>query len=679
MNNRFLKSCIAAVLSIAMASASLSGFSVLHAQAAGKTLTLDMAKKLALANSNSYAKIENEYNLKIVSQTQAVKSLKAKEKNMSTFRWSPLLNFHFPEKPDMSEAYEFQFKPLQLQAEVDKVKHSLTDEILSINEEVSTLYTQIVTTQTSIDFDEDRLEAAEDNLEKNRIRLSLGQATKSDVQYMESQVKSIEKRVTNYTSTLMANKKKLSNMIGLDVTTGYTFVNPYVSADIPRDQLDWLIDYTLERDQNYYEVSMDATTAELAVRTNYSLMERHYGSSDMGYISSYVNQALSGIKVNGTAFKKSYDQFLDRIDSYWQGSKRILFIKIPREWFRGELDGIRYVEDEPYGLYEATLEYQDALLDKNNTAESLAQEIESNYNMLISAKNSYLASVDDVDEAAKTLEADRALNRLGQLTYDEYSASQEDYESLQNDMLDALSTYSETLYSFDRLTCGGVSAYLSGASVEAEAAEGGLSYITEEYADGAYYYIEPIIQEQEFRLGVSIPDDFDIDISDFELWCDNEQIGSRTSTDEQLRHLTLAVDSVDEVKIRFYNGDQFVDDCVIDPDVLSGPLDIIADYAVVETENKEIGTYTSTQGASNILVIQLMPSESENIESYRIRTADGKYLISDSQIPINTPFKYPSLLEGNISELEIEFYGEGGVQKDYTGYFNTASHKLMKD
>ena len=72
----------------------------------GLLLSLDMAKKNGVANSPGLEKLESERNVKEVSLRQAVKSIKVKQKNMSTFRWSPLLSFKFPEKPDLSEAFE---------------------------------------------------------------------------------------------------------------------------------------------------------------------------------------------------------------------------------------------------------------------------------------------------------------------------------------------------------------------------------------------------------------------------------------------------------------------------------------------------------------------------------------------------------------------------------------------
>ena len=156
-----------------------------------KVLTLEMAKKSALSNSPKMEKLESELNVKEVSLKQAIKSIKVKKKNMSTFRWSPLLSFKFPEKPDLAEAYEFEFKPVQIQAQIDTVKHQMTDQMLEVYEEISNLYVEIVVLEDQIAFEEARLDAMHKTLLKNRAKLKLGEATKSDIDAMERSLKAL--------------------------------------------------------------------------------------------------------------------------------------------------------------------------------------------------------------------------------------------------------------------------------------------------------------------------------------------------------------------------------------------------------------------------------------------------------------------------------------------------------
>lgn len=678
MRKNVLAKGLIILLAAAVIISSPGGSGWMRVQAAERVLTLDMVRKTALANSTDYEKLESQLQVKEVSLKQAVKSIRLKQKNMSTFRWTPLLSFKFPEKPDLSEAYEFQFKPIEIQAEIDTVKHKMTDQVLAVYEKVSNLYVDIVVLQDTISFNEDRLSSMETTLEKNRRKLKLGQATQSDIDAMEKAIKVLNDKIATDKRRLEANKKKLSTAVGMDVTTGYRFENPFVDFSIQRSQLKDLIQYTLDRDENYYEVSMNASTSLISLRTNYNLMAGQYGGK-MGYISGYVNQAIAGQKINGKAFKSKYEEFLAAIDAPWQGKIKILFIRIPKEWFKGQISGIRYVEDEPYALYEAALEYQDALLEKNNAKQDLTEQVEDGFNNLISMRNAYMSLVEQVEDAKKQLEADEVLNRLGELTYEEYKASLDEYENMQNEMFEALALYSQALYSFDRLTCGGITALLEGTGADLNAGSGGNSYVEEEYAQGAYYYIESIIQEQEFRVGVGIPDDFDVSVTHFELWCDGTRIGDRTEVDKTIRHLALAVDSVSEVKLRFYDGDTFVDDCVIDPDVYSGPLEIVKGYTIVSSKNPEIGTYTSQTGSvTGMVTITLKPDKSEEIGYYLVKNEEGNYLVTSTLIPINTSFRYLPLMQGSMEQLTIEFYGEDSRLK-YTGYFETRNMKLMKN
>lgn len=643
-----------------------------------KVLTLEMAKKSALANSPKMEKLESELNVKEVSLKQAIKSIKVKKKNMSTFRWSPLLSFKFPEKPDLAEAYEFEFKPIQIQAQIDAVRHQMTDQTLEIYEEISNLYVEVVVLEDQIAFEEERLEAMQEALLKNRAKLKLGEATKSDIDTMERSLKALNDKIASDKRNQTAKLKKLSEKIGMDVTTGYTFVNPMIEAKIERSSLEALTEYTLAHDETYYEVSLDASTSLISLRTNYQLMEGQYGSK-MSYISDYVNQAIAGQKLSQKAFKKQYEAFLTAIDKPWQGNIRILFLRIPKEWFKGQISGIRYVEDEPYALYEAALAYQDALLEKQNEERSLREQVEDSFNNLVSMRNAWQSLVEQVEEGRESLAAESVLNRLGELTYEEYHSSLSDYEETQQEMYEALSDYSQALYSFDRLTCGGVTALLEGTEASLSAGSGGESYVEEAYASGAYYYIKPIIEQQEFRLGVSIPSDFELEISHFELWCDQMQIGGRTPVDQAIQHLGLSVDQVSEVKLRFYNNDQFVDDCIIDPDVYSGPLKIVKDYTIREEQGLEIGTYTmEVQAATGMINITFLPNPSEEIAYYRIKNQEGAYLLGDALLPIETAFRHLSLVQGSEDSLTIEFFDQAQSLL-YTGYMEPRSQQLFRN
>ncbi len=675
------KRVLAAVLTMSCAAASLALISPpITAQAArGKKLSLKAARSLALEASTDYEAAGDKIVAKQAAYESAVKSITLKKKSMSTFRWSPLLSFKFPTTPDFGEASEFSFKPTSLAYDVKVAQHNMQDKVFEIDEKVNNLYVEIVVLQETIAFNETRLEATKDGLAKNEAKLRLGQANKSDVEKLEKKVESLTNKVASDRRSLEADLKKLSDMVGFDVSTGYTFEKPFVEATIERSHLEPLIKYTSDRDQTYYEACINEFTCRAELTTNSSLMKQHYGS-EYGMISSYVSNALNGSTVNKKAFSKDYKAFLTQIDSHWQGKKKIFwFLKLPKIWFKGDLDGTRYIEDDPTVLQQNVLDYSQALTDKRAAKEDLDNSVTDAFNNYISVRNSYKQYIKDVDDADQELTKAALLNRKGELTFDEYNSQMDSYEELQNSMLDAMKLYTTTLYSFDRLTCGGISAILSGTDADMHTAVVGESYIEENIADGAYYTLESIVQGTEFELTLHIPDDFEVDLTDYELWVNGVQIGERTNVDKKLRHLALSFDTVTEAIIRVYNGDEFVHDVTIDPTVESGPLPIRTGFEIKRDLPGQIGTYLIERNETTGLVELSfeMNSEASDVTSFKVKTEDGKVLGKDEATDIENSLKYVELLTQSLDELIIEFYDESESLVE-TARFDTANGAVIR-
>lgn len=641
--------------------------------------TMSQARAQAYNNSAKLEQLENKLETKKVQLTQAVKTIAMKQKNMSTFRWSPLFSFKFPTKPDLAEAFEFEFKPKSIQYEIDVINHQITDQKFTIYQQVNSVYLDIVMLEQEIDLNEKKLDAAKKSIEKSKLKLLIGKATQEDIDTMNAKCNSLTAKISSASRNLISKKKRLATLTGNnDVLNAYSFENPLVEAEMSRSEvLDKLIQYTLDNDQTYYEAKIAQQSAYVQMTTNYDLMSRQYGSK-MSTIRSYYNQALNGEKINAKAFKQAYKEFLKEIDKPWEGKRRILFFKFPKVWFKGAIDGSRYVEDEPYALYESALEYQDARLEAEGVKADLTAQVEEYFDNYVSAKNSYKDSVTQLADAQRQLDRDLLLNKLGTLTYDEYASSLDNYETLQSEMIDCMKTYSSVLYEFDRLTCGAVSEYMEKGSLDLNAADGGESVIIEENVEGSYYYIEQIIQNEEFRLRVQLAEELDGQITDFELWCDDIQIGERTSIDKTLRHLSLAIQNVEVVKIRFYHDGEFVDDCEIDPGTLSGKLKITTGYHVQKSDSMEVGSYTCQRNdTTGFTEVTLTPDSQEDICYYLIRTNDGKYLRTEEPLTVATVFKYLSVLEPDLANVTIEFF-DASKNKLYDGCFDMTNMKLLK-
>lgn len=673
---RKIKKCIVTVLLTSLIACTVVTQENMVVWAADKTLSLQQAQKVAIAKSSKRVKILNKIELQEIKYSAAVKSIQMKKKNMSTFRWTPLLSFKFPEQPTLADEYEWQYKPLQITSTISSLQHQLLDDQLETKESVSNLYVQIYINQEKIAFLEENLEQAQTTLTRNQARLAVGEATQSDIDKLQQSIDRLTTDISLQKRSFETNKSKLSKLINQDVTTGYTFQNPLQQADIPRNILDNLIQYTLDNDQSYYEAKMDTRLAYTGMNMMESMMRSQYGNK-MNNIMPFINQIKAGDSVDSGAFKNAYKQMLDNVDAPWNGTKRILFIRIKKEWFKGAVDGSRYVEDDPYALYTGALEYMDALKEQNSLQDELTNSVKSGFETLKTAQIAYNDAKKSCDVLEQEVEKNTRLNLLGKVSYEELSDLQEEYRNQESETLDLLAEYTQLLYSYDRLTCGGITAYLEGTDVDMKAAQGGNSFIAKELEGKAYYYINYRVEDNIFVMGVSIPDNYSLDITDYALYVNDMQIGDVTPIDEELEHLALDLDQVDKAQIFLYDGQELVDVREIDSSVNQAELPINGGYTLEHKESVQtVATYIYTlQKTTNTVSMKITPKDSEQIAYYRLTDTDGNAVNGDEMIPIDEEFTYLSLLVGDLSGLNIIFY-DSQEQELYQGMFNTGSSSI---
>lgn len=620
-------------------------------------LSLDSAINLAYANNRDYSKTNSSIFLKKIKYTEALKSIALKRKTLTTFSWTPLLSFNFPSQPTLAEEYEWQYTPLQLQTEISILQESLNEIKREAKEEISLLYVEAYVLQEKIALLEEQKEEKETTLVKNQAKLALGEAKQSDIDAMQSEVDEITSSLALNMRNFETVKSEISDIIGLDVTTKYSFSNPLVDVEISRDQLPELIEYTLDNSQVYFEAQLNEQLSLISLNLMSSMVQSEYGS-DYNIIAQYVNQAKAGQEIDTSMFEAKYITFLNAIDSYWQGSIRIIFVKIPKEWFKGEVDGVRYIEDDPYLLYTECLEYLEMIEETTNTAKEVEDSVNEGFENLVTAKNAYESLLESAEEQEADLVQATQLNQLGELEYSELLTAQTQYEDTMMEVLDSLASYSEQLYSFEKLTCGGITQYLEGELYTGDTISGGSSYIITTESDDAFYYIESEIENSMFVLGVTFPEEFEPEITHYELYVDGTQIGEKVSIDEQIRHLTLDLQSLDEAKLVFYNGDTFVDACVIDTTLAQGPISLVTTVEVEEEESAEVlATYSlETNSVTGITQLSLETTSVLDSSYYAVYDTTGQLLGGQEFIGIKESFVYLNLVKSNFGDLEIYFY-----------------------
>ncbi len=697
-----------------------------------KKLRLSQAKTLAIAMSEKIEAIDMQIDAKTAKMQSSVRALREKERSMGTLRWSPIFNIKLPEKPNEAEAFEFQFKPTQMQNEITALKHKITDIELDTNEKVSNTYIKIIAANAEVERLTERHKKLEKTVARLEIKVKDGSAAldvlESEGTYMEEDAEGnkveisprvlkaryraaqdkLEKaeqaldnctvELTNAMTTFEESKKKLSDIIGFDCTRNFNFEDAFITANLNRDNIDYLYNYALDDDPTVYEAQMANDEALLALRLNYELMKKQY-ADNIGIIEPYVQQALDGVKIPKKAFKNDYDTFLKKIDEKWQGSYKIWFIKIPKEWLKGEIDGIRFVEDDPYVLYSAALDYESARKELDNAQLELYNNVYEAYSNYASARKAYLEANKAYIKAEKILGVDEINYLMGELTEDEYEAEVDEFNSLKDDAASALSEFSQNLYSFDRTTCGGLSKFFEGTAQQSSEA----IMLTPIIRTGCIYTLRPIIDSEEFLLSVDVPDDFyatsGVNITHFQLVCDGNIIGptskdsngntvyEKTPVGKTLRHLMLSTKDLGECAIRVFEGETFIDEVRIEPTVFSGPLNIKVGYED-GLNLHTLGTYDASDDVATDMLVLTLNLDQEQVRAeyesgqnaayYRLCVAEDTYILSDRMIPVDRQFTYMSFLKSDLSNVYLELFDENG-EKIGDAKFDTTRKEIYND
>ncbi len=626
-----------------------------------RTLSLEQAQRMAISSSSAIRKQNNQIILKRMKYVEAVEGIRAKVKNLRSFRWSPLLSFKFPQQLDLTEEYDLNVKPLTLQTEIDTLKHGLDDLKYEVTHQANQKYYQVYALQQTTAFTQSRLEDAQTQLARNKAALSSGKATQSDVDRAQKSVDTLTKSLSTQLRSFENAKTSLSELIGVDVSVGYTFANGFKTAAIPREQLDSLTQYTLDHDQSFYEAKAATSTAKLNVDSYESLMRGQYGSK-MNIIQNYINMAKQGMDVDYGAFQIKYKEMLNTLDRPWSGKIRILFFKFTKEWFKGEIDGTRYIEDEMYAVYTACMEYGNAKKDQDTLEKDLRTQVRDSYENVVTGWNTYETLQDLAAEAKESLERLRVLNRMGKADYTEVADQQEAYQVAQQDALDALKEYNNTLSEFDRLTCGAVSKYLKGTGLGLDTGEGGDAYAILDPIHDPYYYIYTSVADLTFYLGVSLPEGYEPAIDSFEVWYAGTQIGERTPVGTELHHLALDYQDTSQLTLRFYHSGTFVDECDIDASVPRDVLDIQKAETPDPAAQRSVGSYTVTttmEGGVSVSELKLTLNAVEHAASYTLTYGDRQVYTTEKR-PVTQSFTYLTLLIASLEDVTATLYDSDG-------------------
>lgn len=677
MKNKKRRRILTGILGVAVGTATVFSCPVLGEAAGEKRLGLEQAQNLSVAADKEYRRIYHRITMKEIRYESALKAAQLKKKSNNTYQWSPLLKFELPKQATMSEEFQWQYQPIQLQSEINSLKHKLTDCQYETEKETAFLYLQAYVCQEKTELLQEQLKLIEKEIKRTQAKAVSGTGTQSEAEDVKLLAEEINSQLALQMRTLQTTLETLSEQINLDITQGYVLQNSIGEFTVSREDLDKIIEYTLENDQTYYETKLAESAAYLSLTTLEGLLQKEY-ASEMETLQIYINQAKNGEEVNEEALKTAFTTFLETIDAPWKGEQEVLSVEVTKEWFQGT-SGSFYLEDEPYALCNAILEYEEALRQKETQEKELTRQIKNGYEALITARNQYETSKKAMEILEQEIIRVEELYRLGKASYQEVSAQQEQLRQSKMKCLDDLEDYGKELEETNCLTCGAVEKM----TYHREDMILPIDELVETtYLEGATYSIDYRVEDRVFVFAIQIPEKFSVDITDYELYVNGTKIGEKTAKTNYIKHLSLDFAQVERAEVYLYQGEQLYTVCEINPyitrDVLkiAGGYQIKKDTVTTEDTREKVATFTSkTDKEKKLTTVSIKPTE-EAIEYYTLSLGDS-YLYSEEPIPIEKDYQYISLLVKELRNVTINFYNE---EKEllYQGEFDTLHRCIYK-
>lgn len=546
--------------------------------AAEQKLSLSQAVSLTVKNSRKLRAITLSKVKKQIQLKQAYSAIADTRRNESTIRFSLLFNIKWPEKHGMPKEVELLTKVPDIQNEIRILNAEYNYNVMAETAKCEQQYYDVMYCDYEISFYETLLAEAEEAHRKIVRAYAEGNAKKSDIEYMKKQVSDAETALATAQSAYESSKAKLSEIMGTDVTKGYTFICTLPTVELDRSMLPAIEGYALENDFSYYEAKQNLNNALSANQTMKSVYSGRYGS-DAANMLSYINSCKArGEALDYEVFISKYNSFLSKIEDPWVGAYEInLFfftISIPKEWFKGEFSGDRYLEDERYALFVNLAELEETKAAEQSAQKELLSSISDGYDTLTASRKALEQAEDYLGTAEESYALAQQDNLAGLVSFTELYDKKVGLMEQQRSIYELRTDYACSVSEFDLLTSGYISDIIMGAKNTA----------LKEYDDGVStgdslddsvpsWYVDISGSDYKCEFGVKIPASYGV--THYELYtADDLLVGARTKVTGKMKGLNVIYSDSSLLKLKFYANDELKYIAVFDGMQYNGTLDM---------------------------------------------------------------------------------------------------------
>lgn len=566
---------ISIFLSVTIAISTLTGSAVF---ADDKTLSLSQAISLTFKNSNKIksaqiAKVKKEIELK-----QAYSAVADTRKNESTVRFSLLFNIKFPSSHAMPKEIELLTKIPNVQSELKILNAEYRNAKLSEKSACETQYYDVVFKNYSVTYYQSLLKEAQSALVQVNADYAKGNAKQSDLDYMQKQVENatalLQKAKTQYENA----KEKLSSIIGVNVSNGYSFECDLPEVDLNRSDLAQITTYALENDFSYYQARENKNSADSNTEIIKNVYSGRYGN-DAANVMNYINSCKARNEpIDYDVFIQKYNSFLSKIDSPWDGSYRIFLlffsIYIPKEWFKKTYSGSRYLDDQRYALFISLAELDEAEQNRKSAYDTLIAAIREGYYGLNESKAACELSQKMLSIDEKSYKEALIDNRAGNLSFTDLYDKKISLLEQQKNIYEMQIEYAKSISAYDLQTAGFISEKILNNNVAGSSDyEDGITWGEDNENNQPTWAVTTYSSSYKSALQLSIPESYDV--THFELYTDSGKlVGERTAINKSLENINITFADSSLLTLKFYKDDELKYNAVFDGMQFYGTLEM---------------------------------------------------------------------------------------------------------
>ena len=525
-------------------------FIVSMVKGAENNLTLQEVRTLAIENRQGVENTKIDLIKKQIELKQAKEAIADTIKKENTIRFSLLFNIKFPEKHGMPKEIELLTSVPEIENDIVVLEKKKQNEMLQSQTAAEQAYYDVLLTQykqRSIVSRLEELKEAEVQLDR---QVKLGTGKKSDLEYIQDRISALEKERAR--NIVLEDEKitKLAGIIGKDHLLDYEITEEIQEVSFQRSQLEEMTNYALEHDFELFQKRQATMLAEKETNVILGIYKNVYPQY-MSEIESYI-KTHEDSQIDYEDFIARYNTTLDNIDSPWYGSYviNLIFFKIyiPKEWFKGEYSGTRYMEDEKYQLFLTLVDRDKAIQEEKQAEQALKETVKTAYATLKTMEGSIKEMQENLVQSEIRYQQKLQQNQKGLVDFTELENARESLYQQQSVLYEAKIEYAKSLSAFNGQTAGFVNDFLDISQTEEKNYAVGQSVMNQ-----ATWHIKTNITDYNFMFGVFVPEEYDVD--SYQLFYEGQAIGEKLPLTETLTHLSVAYGDTTLLTVMFYKGD----------------------------------------------------------------------------------------------------------------------------